>query len=215
MTIIHQDFDHWMFKSAEFVKSWPLRTVNICKCWKQDARVETTTALLTSPPPTPVFTCLLAWARRLCDRSPASEGLRVPARRSGPLSLMPRLARGPCGSTRQITPPLSHHFCWQNCSPPHYFALSGSTLHPARVLQDPNPPPPPPHPHLPVLLHQTFLFFFFLQSLEVDFNILEHVVTVQIKTNQTWIHFFSNHVLLSAHPLPQGSARKHLEVLFI
>lgn len=36
---------------------------------------------------------LLARARRLCDGSPASEALRVPARRSGPLSLMPRLMR--------------------------------------------------------------------------------------------------------------------------
>ncbi|XP_067335781.1 G patch domain-containing protein 2-like isoform X3 [Channa argus] len=50
-------------------------------------------------------------AKRLRDRSPASEARHVPARRSGPLSLMPRLARGPYGSTRQITLPLSHHFC--------------------------------------------------------------------------------------------------------
>lgn len=177
MMTIYQDFDHLTFKSAAVGESWPLQTVNICKCWKQDARVQTGGTLLTSPPPTPVFTCLLAWARRLPDRSPASEGLRVPARRSGPLSLMPRLARGPCGSTRQITPPLSHHFCWQNCSPPHYFALSGSTLHPARVLQD------PPLPTAPLtctcLCCSTKLFcFFFFQLPGVNFSTLAQVGTV-------------------------------------
>lgn len=170
-----------MFKSAAFVESRPLQTVNICKCRKPDVRVETGAALLTSPPPTPVFTCLLAWARRLRDRSPASEGLRVPARRSGPLSLMPRLARGPCGSTRQITPPLSHHFCWQNCSPPHYFALSGSTLHPAPVLQDPPPPvplPPPLHPTPAPACAAPPNFCGFSQSLEADFSTLAQIVPV-------------------------------------
>lgn len=51
MTIINQDFDHLMFKSEAFVESQPIQTVNICKCLKQDARVETGAALL--PPPNP------------------------------------------------------------------------------------------------------------------------------------------------------------------
>lgn len=127
---------------------WPHQTVQrvICTCWKVPhvgAHVEASAAASRLPS---VFVCPLARARRLRDRSPASEALRVPARRSGPLSLMPRLVQGPCGSTRQITLPLSHHFCWQKCSPPHYFALSGSTPHPARVLQKPQSPPSPPAP---------------------------------------------------------------------
>ena len=47
-----------MYNSAVFVASWPLQTQNICKCWKQDARVETGTALLTPPAPSPQHACL-------------------------------------------------------------------------------------------------------------------------------------------------------------
>ncbi|XP_039992461.1 G patch domain-containing protein 2-like isoform X3 [Xiphias gladius] len=78
----------------------------------EGAHVETSPSVSPAASPLPsVFMCLLARARWLRDRSPASEARRVPARRSGPLSLMPRLVRGLYGSTRQITLPLSHHFC--------------------------------------------------------------------------------------------------------
>lgn len=116
-----------------------------CHMWEPMWRRVLLVSPATFPLPS-VFMCLLAQARRLRDRSPASEARHVPARRSGPLSLMPRLVRGPYGSTRQITLPLSHHFCWQKCSPPHYFALSGSTPHPACVLQNPPSPLSPPAP---------------------------------------------------------------------
>lgn len=122
-----------------------LCTKSICWCY-MGAQVEASPAVSSAFAPLPsVFMCPFAWARRLCDRSPAPEARHVPARRSDPLSLMPRLARGPYGSTRQITLPLSHHFSWQKCSPPHYFALSFSTPQPALVLQPPpiSPASPP------------------------------------------------------------------------
>lgn len=140
--------------------------------------------------------CLLAQARRLRDRSPASQARHVPARRSGPLSLMPRLVRGPYGSTRQITLPLSHHFCWQKCSPPHYFALSGSTPHLACVLQT---PPSPLSPPAPACAAPPNFDGGLLPLLEAEFNTEPPHKLVQSRT--CWLCNHSNYIFVPAFSL--------------
>lgn len=97
-----------------------------------------------------------------------------------PLSLMPRLVRGPRGSTRQITLTLSHHLCWQKCSPPHYFALSGSTPQPALVLQ--TPPPPARSPPAPVCVAEPNFQsgFFFSCCSRVSFVLKPSLIEAQV-----------------------------------
>ncbi len=80
---------------------------------------------------------ILAQQPPCSDRSPASKVRVFLPGGPPPPSLMPAPVWGPYGSTRQITPALSHCFCWQNCSPPQYFALRRFTPHPRASFKSP------------------------------------------------------------------------------
>lgn len=168
LNIINQDFNHLMFKSAPFEESRPLQTVNICKRWKQDARVQSGAAPLISPPtPTP------------------TPSLHVSPCLSKTAVWQITCVGGPPCSCPAVRPPLINaqagaRAVWQH-------KTNNATTQPSLLLTEMQPtalfrplwlhsapctrpsgplPPPtaPPHLHLPVLLHQTLWVFFCRRS---------------------------------------------------